>query len=240
MGQDLDRIGDNFQRVRETMAAACARARRDAREVALLAVTKSAELDAIQRLVELGQTDLAESRVQQLTKRVAELQAWLADRPDLAERTVHWHMVGHLQRNKVKPCLEAADFLHSLDSLRLAEELSARAVRDGKVLSCLMEVNCSFEAQKEGVAIGAALHLGEQVTTLPGLRLVGLMTMAPLGEPDRARATFVRLRELFEEMRHDKIGGRDFRHLSMGMSDDYAIAIEEGATIVRVGRALFE
>lgn len=240
MGIGRKKLAENLSRVRERIAAACARARRRPDAVMLVAVTKSADLDAIKDLVALGQTELAESRVQELAARSAEVRDWLSRRRGEGPSAVRWHMVGHLQRNKVRPCLEAAEIIHSLDSLRLAEEINARAARDGRTVDCLLEVNCSNEPQKAGVAVGAATHLAEQIATLKAIRLVGLMTMAPLSEdPEAARPSFVRLRELFEEMRGEKIGGRDFRHLSMGMSNDFEVAVEEGATMIRVGSALF-
>lgn len=239
MAIDRDRLARNLADVRARIAAAAGRARRAPEEVTLVAITKSAEPADICALVELGQTDLGESRVQQLGERAGELAAWLAKRP--AAAPVHWHMVGQLQRNKVKPCIEVAEVVHSVDSLRLAEEISTRAHREGRTIECLLEVNCSGEAQKAGVSVGAALHLAEQISTLKGLRLVGLMTMAALTDaPQRARPTFARLRELFDEIRSERIGGKAFRHLSMGMSNDFEVAIEEGATMVRVGTALFQ
>ena len=150
-------------------------------------------------------------------------------------------MIGHLQRNKVKAVLECSDIVHSVDSLRLAEEISARAGKMERTVRVMLEVNCSRESQKDGVAVGAATHMGELISTLPNIRLVGLMTMAQLtDDAEQARPTFVRLRELFEEMRGEKIGGDDFCHLSMGMSQDYHVAVEEGATMVRIGSAFFE
>lgn len=240
MAIGAEKIAENLESVRSRIADAAAKRRVDAGPVRLVAVTKYADLEDVQSLIEAGQTDLAESRVQNLTERVGEIDQWLSHRRGDGAPEVRWHMVGHLQRNKVKHFLEAADMLQSLDSLRLAEELSDRAAKAGRVIDCLLQVNCSDEAQKYGVAVGAAVHLAEQIVTLRGIRLTGLMTMAPLVEdPEQARFAFVRLRELFEEMRHDKIGGRDFVHLSMGMSNDFEVAVEEGATMVRIGSALF-
>jgi hypothetical protein len=240
MGISRQRLAANLSAVRDRIAEACLRAHRRPEDVRLVAVTKSAGDDAVRDLVSLGQTDLAESRVQQLTERAAALQVWLAKQPP-DRPAVRWHMVGRLQRNKVKPCLTAAEVIHSIDSLRLAEEVNLRADREGRVVDCLMEVNCSDEAQKGGVAVGAAAHLAEQVSTLKAVRLIGLMTLAPLvDDPEAARFAFARLREMFEEMHNEKIGGKHFCHLSMGMSKDFEVAIEEGATLVRIGTALFE
>jgi hypothetical protein len=235
------KLGENLQRVRDNVAAAAGRVRREPDDVRLVAVTKSVEPETIRTLVELGVRDLGESRVQQLTARAEELAAWLGRRRKPVEGPLRWHMVGHLQRNKVKQVLGAAETIHSVDSLRLAEEIDARAGQLGRTVEVLIEVNCSGESQKFGAAVGAAPHLAEQAATLANLRVVGLMTMAPLNpDPEAARPTFARLREVYDDMIRDRMGGKHFRHLSMGMSQDYTVAVEEGATMIRVGTALFE
>jgi len=235
------RLAENLQRIREKIAAAADRARRDPAGIEIVAVTKAVDVDAIKNLIELGHGDLGENRVQQLIARAADIDAWLGRRRKPIPQPLRWHMVGHLQRNKVKQVLGVAGVIHSVDSLRLAEEIDRRADQAGTTAEILLQVNCSEESQKSGVAVGAALHLAEQICTLRGLRLLGLMTMAPLtSKPERARPSFVRLRELFEEMRNEKIGGKDFRHLSMGMTQDYEVAVEEGATILRIGTAIFQ
>ncbi|NQU76951.1 MAG: YggS family pyridoxal phosphate-dependent enzyme [Planctomycetes bacterium] len=234
-----DKLAANLSSVKRRIAEACRRAHRLPEEVALVAVTKSADVSAIKDLISLGHLDIGENRVQQLTQRAAELEAWRLERPSHRPQP-RWHMVGRLQRNKVKSCLAAVDLLHSVDSLRLAEEISARAEREDRMAECLLEVNCSGDFHKGGVAVGAAMYLAEQISTLNGINLTGLMTMAPLAkDAEDVRFAFTRLCELFEEIRHEKIGGKDFRHLSMGMSNDFEVAIEEGATIVRIGTALF-
>jgi pyridoxal phosphate enzyme (YggS family) len=239
MAVTRSRIEKNLLRIRDEIAGACARCGRNEADVAIIPVTKSVEVDEIRSLVDLGFADLAESRVQQLCERAGELTAYL-QRRRTPPHEVRWHMVGHLQRNKVKAVLAYADSIHSVDSLRLAEEINARSEQLGRTVEVLLEVNCSEEPQKLGCAVGAALHLGELVSTLRNLRLVGLMTMAALSDnAEAARATFVRLREVFEEMRGEGVGGAGFRHLSMGMSQDYVVAVEEGATMCRIGTAIF-
>jgi len=262
MGHSKINIEQNLLHVREEIAHAARKAGRKGEEIRLVAVTKSAEPEDIQSLVCLGVHDLGESRVQQLLDRANDLHRSMGDpgspilqglgevisgeqKPSTGSTKptggVRWHMVGHLQRNKVRPVLEVVGVVHTLDSLRLAEEINARAEKMGKIMEVLMQVNCSQETQKFGVAVGAAFHLAELVSTMKNLRLMGLMTMGPLeGGAEAARPAFARLRELFEEMRHEDIARGSFRHLSMGMSRDYQIAIEEGATIVRIGSALFE
>ena len=235
------RIEKNLQVIRERIGEACSRAGRRQEEVRIVAITKQVDLETLKNLLELGHSDIGESRVQQLAQRVEEIDSYLQRKRNTPPERPRWHLVGTLQRNKISAALASADVIHSLDSLRLAEDVNARAERAGRRADVLLQVNCSQEPQKHGVAVGAALHLAELVCTLEHVRLLGLMTMAPLAaDPERARPTFVRLRELFEEMCGAKIGAPNFRHLSMGMSQDYTVAVEEGATMLRIGTALFE
>ena len=235
------KIEKNLARINEKIEAACQKFHRSRYDVKILAVTKSVDVDTIKNLIDAGLTEFGENRAQQLKQRVAELNEYLKRRRNPLPAPVKWHMIGHLQRNKVKMVADNSQLVHSVDSLRLAEELSERAVKDQKTIEILLQVNCSQEKQKYGCAVGASTHLAEMITTLPGLKLRGLMTMGPMtAEPVATRNSFIRLRELFDEMKSDKIGGADFTELSMGMSGDYEIATEEGATILRIGSALFE
>ncbi len=153
---------------------------------------------------------------------------------------VRWHMIGHLQRNKAKKVCDAARIIHSVDSLRLAEELQAIAFKRETPIDVLIQVNCSGEASKFGCLPPAAIPLAEQIATMINVRVRGLMTMAaPTAKPEEARETFSRCRELFEEMVTLKLSDAPFNILSMGMSGDYEVAISEGANIVRVGSAIF-
>ena len=154
---------------------------------------------------------------------------------------LRWHMIGHLQRNKAKKVVDIARLIHSLDSLRLAEELQAIAVRKDQPIDVLLQVNCSGEASKFGCLPAAAIPLAEQLTTMINVRLRGVMTMAaPTDKPDQARETFARCRELFEEMKKEGFDkAAPFNILSMGMSGDYEAAIAEGANVVRIGSAIF-
>ncbi len=238
-----EKIDENLRRVRERIAAACDRAGRSPNDVRIIAVTKSVDLESVLGVIDAGVQDLGESRVQQLVDRAADVAAALQYRRpgDQGGIPIQWHMIGALQRNKVRPILDVRPVIHSIDSLRLAEEINTRAERNGQAVPVLLEVNCSAEEQKHGVAVGAAIHLAELLGTLKHLRLIGLMTMAQQTENmEETRPVFARLRELFEEMRGERVGGEIFRHLSMGMSQDYPVAVEEGATMVRVGSALFE
>jgi pyridoxal phosphate enzyme (YggS family) len=236
------KIGERIKRVRENIASACARAGRDPAEVRLVVVTKSATFDAIKEVIRHDQVDLGENRVQQLKKIYTQVEEYLQQSSggQPTTRRVSWHMIGHLQRNKVRQVLPLITLIHSVDTLRLAEEINGVAARMGVCSRVLLQVNTSEEPQKFGVPVGAAPHLAEQIQTLPNLKLVGLMTMAPLTHnKDVIRKCFVRARELFIEMRGEKIVGQQFNELSMGMSSDYEIAVEEGATILRIGSAIF-
>ena len=230
--------------VRERIAAACAKAKRESSEVTLIAVTKTAAPEQIREILQLGVGDLGESRVQVLQQRAAQVNEFFARQQahgaENLPAKLRWHMIGHLQRNKIKPVLPLVSVIHSVDSLRLAEELDAHAAKANRKLPVLMQVNASEEPQKSGVAVGAAVPLAEQIGTMENLQIMGLMTMAPLdGDEKTVRQVFARTRELFEEIRFNKIGGQQMRHLSMGMSNDFEHAITEGATLVRVGTLLF-
>lgn len=237
-------LADNLKDVQDRIATACQKAGRESREVTLIAVTKTAAPEQIREILQLGIGDLGEGRVQVLTQRAAQINEFYQRQQSRADSTLaprlRWHMIGHLQRNKVKPVLSIVDLVHSVDSLRLAEELDNQAGKMGRRLPILMQINASEEPQKHGVAVGAAVHLAEQIDSMKNLQLIGLMTMAALTEnADSARRTFARTREIFEEMKWHKIGGNSFRHLSMGMSNDFEAAILEGATMVRIGSLLF-
>ena len=238
-------LAEKLNEVKDRIAAACAKAGRAPKDVTLIAVTKTAAPEQIREIVQLGVSDLGESRVQVITQRVPQLSEFLARQRTHGEAgavpaKVRWHMIGHLQRNKVKPLLPLVDVVHSIDSLRLAEEIEQHAGKLGKKIPVLLEVNASEESSKTGVAVGAAVHLAEQIDSMQNVALVGLMTLAPLTDDlEKCRFVFGRTREIFEEMKWHKIGGQNFRHLSMGMSNDYETAIAEGATMLRIGTSLF-
>lgn len=238
----MTRIDDRIKHIEETINSVCARAGREPGEVKLVVVTKSATIEAIKQVIRLGMVELGENRVQQLKKVSAEVNEFLQEPEGNSpqDRQVNWHMVGHLQRNKVHQVLPIASLIHSVETLRLAEEINNSAAKINLCPRILLQVNTSEEPQKYGVPVGAATHLAEQIETLPNLNLIGLMTMAPLTRnKNMIRACFTRARELFIEMQGEKIVGPQFTELSMGMSSDYQIAIEEGATILRIGSAIF-
>ena len=239
------KLTENFKRVEQRIADACHRVGRDPSSVTLVAITKYVSLDVIRTLVDMGVQHLGESRVQELTKRAAMVNEWLGRRArDLAagaKPRPNWHMVGHLQRNKAKAVLPWVDVIHSVDSLRLAEEIDAQSAKLGRKMPILLQVNTSGETSKYGVAVAAATHLAEQINSLKHIELRGMMAMAPLTDDENAiRQTFSRARELAEEIVHERICGSRFCELSLGMSNDFEYAIEFGATYVRIGSALFE
>jgi len=238
----MSKISERIDQVKDTINSTCARVSRDPDEIKLVVVTKSASIEAIKEVIRLGFTDLGENRVQQLKRVCAQVEDFLQGsngEGGLAKK-VNWHMIGHLQRNKVRQVLPVASLIHSVDTLRLAEEINISAAKLNLHPRVLLQVNASNESKKYGVPVGAATHLAEQIETLPNVELAGLMSMAPLtANKDVVRACFVRARELFVEMRGERIVGPQFAELSIGMSMDYEIAIEEGATILRIGSAIF-
>ena len=224
----MNGLAERLAEVRGRIASACARAGRDPASVILVAVTKGFPADAIRAAMALGVTDFGENRVQEAEPKILAV----IPRP-------RWHLVGHLQTNKARRAVQLFDEVQSLDSAHLAEELAKRVEATGRVLPCLVEVNTSGEASKFGVEPGGALELLERCRALRPLRPHGLMTIGPLGGgPEGARAAFRSLRELRDRAVAAGLleAGAD---LSMGMSDDFEIGIEEGATYVRVGTALF-
>jgi pyridoxal phosphate enzyme (YggS family) len=224
-------IAENFATVRERIAVAAQRSGRRAADVQLVAVTKYADLEAIRQLIAAGCLDLGESRPQQLWQRSDQLPV-----PGL-----RWHLVGHLQRNKIRRTLPIVALVHSLDSPRLLTALEEEARLAGRNVAALLEINVSGDATKHGLAAEEAEPLLATLPDYPHVAVQGLMTMAPReGDLDDARRSFARLRELRDSLQAVAPPGVELRELSMGMSGDFEAAIEEGATIVRVGSALFE
>jgi pyridoxal phosphate enzyme (YggS family) len=218
--------------VREQIAAACARAGRAPGDVALVAVTKYADVEGTIELVGEGQRKFGENRLQEALSRIDAVNRRTSD-------ALEWHMIGHLQTNKVKQVIGRFAMIESLDSRRLADTVSRRAVYAEVVIPVLLEVNIAGDQAKYGFTREAALRDYPEVCGLPGIEVEGLMTVPPEpARPDDSRAHFAALRELGVEL--DRMGaGPALRHLSMGMSADFEVAIEEGATIVRVGTAIF-
>ena len=230
-------VPDQLQAVRARIAAAARRVGRPSESVRLICVTKSATSAQLQEVLAAGVTDCGESRVQAAEARIRNLGPETFVRwPRLADTepgtSVRWHLIGHLQRNKARRALELFDVIHAVDSLELADTLERHAAALGRAVPILIEVNTSGELAKHGVAPEAAEALVASARRLPHLQVQGLMTMAPIvSQPEQARPYFRRLRELAAACR--------LPELSMGMSQDFEVAIEEGATMVRVGGAIF-
>ncbi len=227
----------NIARVRERIAAAARRVGRDPQEITLVAVTKTVPADRIRAAWELGVTDFGENRVQEA---VAKIPLVIPEgEAETGRPAPRWHMIGHLQRNKVKRVIPLFDIIHSVDSVRLAREIDRRAGRAEKVMPVLLEVNVAGEATKYGFAPEEVLPAVEEIKELPHLEIQGLMTVPPIAEdPEEVRPHFRRLRELRDELAR-RFPSLNWHHLSMGMTDDFEVAIEEGATMVRIGRAIF-
>jgi pyridoxal phosphate enzyme (YggS family) len=234
-------LTERLAAVRGRIADACRRAGRDPAGVTLVAVSKSVSAEVAALAVEVGMTDLGESRPQELWRKAetvgsaAPAARGSADRPGPA---VRWHLTGHLQRNKIDRTVPLVSLIHSVDSERLLDALADFGQGLRSPIPVLVEMNCSREPAKGGFLPESAPALADRLASLPGVSARGLMTMAAYSaDPEDARPTFAELRRLRDEMR--KRTGMELPHLSMGMSGDYEVAIEEGATLVRIGTALF-
>ncbi|MDY7107514.1 MAG: YggS family pyridoxal phosphate-dependent enzyme [Planctomycetota bacterium] len=243
-----DSLRRRYESVRARIEAATERRGRRGRQVILVAVTSGASIDQIRQLLALGQVDLAETHASTLAQHAAQVEEFLQRHRELpsARRenlpgTVRWHMIGPLPRNRVRKILEMTRLIHSVDSLRLAEELqTAAAARLPEPLEVLIQVNAAGDRRGPGVAPPATRHLVEQIETMFNLRIRGLMCSAPPGgDPEAAREVFQRCHELFLDTRRSGLCSDRFDILSMGCSEDFEVAIECGANIVRVGRAIF-
>lgn len=226
---NADQLAENIAHVRNQIAEAARRAGRDPAEITLVAVSKTRPVELVEMAYNLGVTDFGENRVQEALPKIEHFHP-----PEL-----RWHLIGHLQSNKAGKVVEPFFCIHSVDSLHLASRLSHYAQEEGKRLAILLQVNVAGEASKEGMAPEETPELARQIAALPALTIDGLMTIAPLVEnPEEVRPVFRELRRLRDRLRNE-ITASAWTHLSMGMTDDYGVAIEEGATIVRVGRAIF-
>jgi PLP dependent protein len=221
-------LADRVRAVRDRIAAACARAGRDPAEVTLVVVTKTVSSRVAALLPETGVADLGENRPQAL---------W-AKAEALAGRGIRWHLIGHLQRNKVEQTLPHVDLLHSIDSLRLLHAVAAAGAKLGRRPRILLQVNASGEQQKQGFAYAEVLAAADEIRAAP-VEVLGLMGMAAItDDPEAARPTFAELRRFRDRLRSD--WGTSLPVLSMGMSGDFEVATEEGATLVRVGSAILD
>jgi pyridoxal phosphate enzyme (YggS family) len=222
----MSSVKENLLRVRERIERAAQKAGRDPKEIKLVAVSKTVEVARIKEAIEAGVSILGENYVQEAQKKIEAL-----------GKPVSWHFIGHLQSNKVRDAVRLFDVIHSIDSIPLAEELNRRAEQPDRVIKVMIEVNLSKEATKFGTDEEKVLNLAKRIQSSKHLSLEGLMTMPPyFDSPEMSRPYYVALRELKERMTKE---GIPMKELSMGMSNDFEIAIEEGATYVRVGTAIF-
>lgn len=228
LAMETDVLAARVAEVRERIERARERSGRTA-AVTLVAVTKTHPPEVVRAAIAAGVADVGENRVQEMEEKVAVV----------GREAVRWHLIGHLQRKKAAKALALADLVHSLDSLRLGEALSAAAVKAGTTVRALAQVNVSGEETKGGFEGHEAVDAVARLVELPGIEVVGMMTMAPFtSDLHRIRRTFSTARTLSEEVARQVPGYRD-EHLSMGMSNDFEIAVEEGATLVRVGSSIF-
>ena len=222
-------IKEQLEEVRERVNAACLRAGRDPKSVTLIAVSKTKPAQAVQEAYEAGARDFGENKVQEI----------LQKQPALPQ-DIRWHMIGHLQRNKVHQVIGKAVLIHAVDSLRLAEQIEQEAAKRNLDVDVLLEINVAKEESKYGFFLEDAEEAIRQISSLPHVHIKGLMTIAPFVEnPEENRVYFRKMRELLVDMNGKKIDNINMDTLSMGMTGDYEVAIEEGATMVRVGTSIF-
>lgn len=231
-------LADNLAQVQRRMAAAATRARRDPADVTLVAVSKGQPAAAIQAAYQLGVRDFGESYLEEALPKIADVTDWLAAHGAAAD-PIRWHLVGHLQSRKAGRAVGPFALIHSVDRVKIAYKLSQLAGQAALSVPILLEVNAAAEPSKYGFTWDAVGQAVPAVAGLPGLSLAGLMTIAPIvAHAELARPVFQRLYALRAAL-HAQYPAANWRHLSMGMTDDFEVAIEEGATLVRIGRAIF-
>ena len=222
-------LKENLREVEGRVEAACKRAGRDVSEVTLIAVSKTKPVEDLQEIYDAGKRDFGENKVQEIVQK----------KPELPE-DIRWHMIGHLQRNKVHQVMGKAVLIHSVDSLRLAEQIETEAAKKDMVADILLEVNVAKEESKFGMMPEDVEEMAGQIAALPHLQIEGLMTIAPfVDDPEKNRPVFRKLYQLSVDIKKKNIDNVTMDVLSMGMTGDYQVAIEEGATMVRVGTGIF-
>ena len=222
-------LKDNLKTVEEHVQEACKRAGRSREEVTLIAVSKTKPVEMLQEIYGEGVRDFGENKVQELCDKIEQLPS-----------DIRWHMIGHLQRNKVKYIVGKVALIHSVDTYRLAEEINIQAKKRGIIVPILVEVNIAGEKTKFGTTAEDAMLLVEEISKLENVRIKGLMTIAPFVEnPEDNRLYFRKIKQLSVDITNKNIDNVSMEILSMGMTGDYEVAIEEGATMVRVGTGIF-
>ena len=223
-------VKENLMEVESRVQAACRRAGRPREDVLLIAVSKTKPVELIREVMETGTRDFGENKVQEMCNKIEEI-----------KEPLNWHLIGHLQRNKVKYIVDKACLIHSVDSIRLAEEIQKEAVKKGvSKVSVLIEVNMAQEESKDGISASETEALVREIAKLPNLQIRGLMTIAPFVEnPEENRVHFQAMRRLRDQLKDMNIPGVEMTELSMGMTNDFEVAIEEGSTMIRVRTAIF-
>ncbi|MFA5275960.1 MAG: YggS family pyridoxal phosphate-dependent enzyme [Candidatus Omnitrophota bacterium] len=226
-------IKDNIGKVRERIAAVCAKIGRNPEDITIVAISKGRPAEAIKEVVDSGICDIGENKVQEALLKYYAIN-------ELNISTLRWHMVGHLQSNKVKDAVRIFDLIQSVDSLHLAQEIDKQAAKINKLQDVLVEIKTSPEESKSGITPRAAVGLINEIVKLKNVRIKGLMTIAPIvDEAQKAREYFQELKEFKEKIDSFHLEACSMRFLSMGMTDDYEAAIEEGSNMLRLGRAIF-
>ena len=222
-------LSENLRDVEKRIEEACKRSNRDPKEVTLIAVSKTKPVEKLQEVYDAGARNFGENKVQEIM-----------DKYDHLPQDIHWHMIGHLQRNKVKYIVDKVQMIHSVDSLRLAETIDKEAKKKNVTVPILIEVNVAEEDSKFGLSLEEVTALAEEISKLSNVRVCGLMTVAPFVEdPEENREVFRSLKKLSVDIAAKNINNVTMSVLSMGMTNDFEVAVEEGATMVRVGTAIF-
>ena len=222
-------LADNYRQVLNNIQDACQAVGRDPKEVTLVAVSKTKPVEMLQQVYDAGARVFGENKVQELT-----------DKYEALPKDIQWHMIGHLQRNKVKYIVDKVDMIHSVDSYRLAQTIETEAAKKNVTVSVLLEVNVAEEESKFGLKMDEVLPLVQQISELPHVQVKGLMTIAPfVSNPEDNREIFRKLKKLSVDIEAKNINNTTMSVLSMGMTGDYMVAVQEGATMVRVGTGIF-
>ncbi|MDF2521603.1 MAG: YggS family pyridoxal phosphate-dependent enzyme [Clostridia bacterium] len=225
----MDSIKNNIEAIKKEIEGICLKSGKNPDDITIIAVTKTVDTDRINYAVDCGMTNLGENKVQEIM-----------DKYEPVNKNVKWHLIGHLQTNKVKYIIDKVELIHSVDSVKLAEEISKKALKNNLIKEVLVQVNVAKEESKFGIDIEEVISFVKTIAAFENIRVKGLMTIAPYDEnPENVRPIFRQLRQKFDELAQMNIPNTDMKYLSMGMSNDYAIAIEEGANMVRIGTAIF-
>jgi len=222
-------VKENLEEIQKNIEQACLRSGRHPNDITLVAVTKTIEADVMNASIDYGVQVIGENRVQEIRRKFDEV-----------NDNVSWHQIGHLQTNKVKYIVDKVDMIHSVDSVRLAKEISDKAGKHQRIIDVLIQVNVASEAQKFGITESDLPGILEEVSKMPSVQVKGLMLIAPFAEdPETVRPIFRRMKEIFDSTKNSNYDNVEMKYLSMGMSGDYVIAIEEGANMVRIGSGIF-